>query len=110
MTGPPDRWRMPSGVLKPLAVYVPYIYQRWNEGARNATQVYRALRADRRLVSRRTVSRSMAILRKEGGHGRSFAPAEPAATFTPSAPTPPSLTPRQAAILYSRNPQQLTQR
>jgi transposase len=69
MSAPPDRWRAPSGVLKPLAAYVPYIYQRWNEGCRNATQVYRELRADGRLVSRRTVTRYMAILRKEGGHG-----------------------------------------
>lgn len=101
---------MPSGVLKPLAACVPSIYQRWNEGCRNATQVYRELRAGGRAVSRRIVSRYMAILRREGGHGRSFASVEPAVLYTPPAPPPPSLTPRQAAILFSRDPQQLTVR
>jgi transposase len=110
MSAPPDRWRMPSGVLKPLAAYVPYIYQRWNEGCRNATQIYRELHEQGRGVSRRTVSRYMAILRREGGHGRSFASVEPAVVYTPPAPPPPSLTPRQAAILFSRDPPQLTER
>jgi transposase len=93
-----------------LAAYVPYIYQRWNAGCRNASQIYRELREQGRAVSPRTVSHYMAILRREGGHGRSFAPVEPTATYTPPPPPPPSLTPRQAAMLFSRAPQRLTER
>jgi hypothetical protein len=29
--------------LRPLAAYVPYLYQRWNEGCRNAAQIHREL-------------------------------------------------------------------
>lgn len=38
MTTPPDRLRLLSGTLKPLAAYVPYLYQRWNEGCRTVPQ------------------------------------------------------------------------
>ena len=93
-----------------MAAYVPYIYQRWNEGCRNAAQIHRELQAQARQVSARTVSRYLTILRKEGGVGHSFAPVEPAATYTPRAPPPPSLTPRQAAILLGIDPQRLTAR
>ena len=110
MSVPPDRLRMPSGVFKPLAAYLPYIYQRWNEGCRNAAQIHRELQEQGRRVAARTVSRYVAILRREGKHGRSFAPVEPRVVYTPPAPPSPSLTPRQAARLFSRDPQQLTDR
>jgi transposase len=93
-----------------LAAYVPSIDQRCNEGCRNAAQIHRELQAQARQVSARTVSRYLTIFRTEGGVGHSFASVEPAATSTPRAPPPPSLTPRQAAIVFGKDLQRLTTR
>ena len=110
MTAPPDRLRLPSGTLKPLAAYVPYIYQRWNEGCRNAAQMHRDLQKQHVAVSARTVSRWLTILRAEGGSAGKWAPVEPTAQYRPHAPPPPSLTPRQGSILYTKATEQLTER
>jgi transposase len=111
MTAPPDRLWWPSGALKPLAAYVPYIYERWNVGCRNAAQLHRELQERRIRVSLRTVSRYLAILRAEGGSPGKWAAAPPSAhypRYDPHTPPLPSLTPRQGAILFGKAAEHLT--
>jgi transposase len=110
MTSPPDRLRLPSGTFKPLATYVPHIYQRWNEGCRNAAQMHQELQERHVAVSARTISRWLTILRAEEGSTAKWAAVEPSAQYRPHAPPPPSLTPRQGAILYAKAREQLTER
>ncbi|MBA3824183.1 MAG: ISL3 family transposase, partial [Ktedonobacterales bacterium] len=110
MTTPPDRLLLPSGTFRRLAAYVPYIYQRWNDGCRNGAQIHEELRAQGISVSVRTVSRYMTILRAECGATGKWATVAPTATYIPQAPPPPSLTPRQGAILFSKPPDRLTSR
>lgn len=109
MTTPPDRLRLPSGTLKPLAAYMPYIYQRWNEGCRNAAQMHQELQEQHVTVSARTISRWLTILRAEEGSTGKWAAVEPSAQYQPYAPPPPGLTPRQGAILYAKAREQLTE-
>jgi transposase len=96
--------------LKPLAAYVPYLYQQWNEGCRNAAQMHRDLQEQQVVVSARTISRWLTILRAEEGSTGQWAPVEPKAQYRPHAPPPPSLTPRQGSILYGKAREQLTER
>jgi hypothetical protein len=77
MTTPPDRLRLLSGTLKPLAAYVPSLYQRWNAGCRNAAQIHRELQDQHMAVSVRTVSRWRTILRAENGSAGTWAAVAP---------------------------------
>lgn len=115
MTTPPDRLRLLSGTLKPLAAYVPYLYQRWNEGCRNAAQIHRELQEQHVAVSVRTVSRWLTILRAEGGSAGKWAAVAPSPStqplqYRPHVPPPPSLTPHQGAILFAKAAEHLTER
>ncbi|MBA2680488.1 MAG: ISL3 family transposase, partial [Ktedonobacteraceae bacterium] len=110
MATPPDRLLLPSGTFRRLAAYVPYIYQCWNDGCRNGAQIHEELCSQGITVSVRTVSRYMTILRAECGESRKRATVSSPVAYIPHAPPPPSLTPRQGAILFSKPPDRLTSR
>jgi transposase len=115
MSTPPDRLCLLSGTLKPLSAYVPYLYQRWNAGCRNAAQMHRELQEQHVAVSVRTVSRWLTILRAENGSAGKWAAVAPSPStqplqYRPHVPPPPSLTPRQGAILFAKAAERLTER
>jgi len=108
MTTPPERVRLPSRALRPNAAYVPYLYQRWNEGCRNGSQIYRELVEQGISTTLRTVIRYMTILRRENSADSSFASVEPTARYSAEAPPTPSLTVRQGSRLFAKAPERLT--
>jgi transposase len=108
MTSPPDRLRMTNGALRPVPAYLPFILQRWNDGCRNATQIWRELQALGKHYSLRTITRQVTILRREQGVGQSFAPVSPQEQYHPQAPPPPALTAHQAARVFMKEPTKLS--
>jgi len=110
MQRPPEMRRSPDDTSPYIAPFVPYILQRWNDGCRNATQIWRELRERGFAQSPRTVSRYLTLLRYESGVPWTFKTVEPVQISEPTAPPPLALTPRQAARLFQRRPDKLTKR
>jgi transposase len=110
MQQPPEMRRSPDDTALHMAPFVPYILKRWNDGCRNATQIWRELRERGFAQSPRTVSRYLTLLRHESGVPWKFKTVEPAPIYEPTAPPPLALTPRQAARLFQRRPDNLTKR
>lgn len=81
--------------------------QRWNDGCRNASQLWRELVPQGFRQSPKTVSRFLQLLRRESGVPRAFQPVAPATIYDVSSPPLPALTPRQAAKLFQRVPSRL---
>jgi transposase len=108
MQQPPEIRRSPNDPARAITPFVPYILQRWNEGCRNATQLWRELRKRGFTQSPRTVSRYLTLLRHESGVPWKFKTVAPTPTYEPMAPPPVALSPRQAARLFQRRPVRLS--
>jgi len=104
MTAPPTRQRGPDGQPLAIEAFAPYLLQRWNEGCRNANQLWREVVARGFSQSAKTVSRYVAVLRHETGQPRSFRAVPPAPQYDVNQPPRAALTPRQAAKLFQRRP------
>lgn len=65
----------------PLDAYKPYLLRRWNEGCRNAKQLWRELVAQGYTQSRSTVARFIGLLRVETGHRKQYKPAASAPLY-----------------------------
>lgn len=72
MDQPPVRKQCPTPHALPLDPYKPYLLRRWNEGCRNAQQLWREVRAQGYRQSRATVGRFIGRLRLERGERRKF--------------------------------------
>lgn len=72
MQQPPARAQCPVPHPLPLDTYKPYLLRRWNEGCRNAKQLWRELVAQGYPQSRSTVARFIGLLRVETGHRQKY--------------------------------------
>ena len=100
----PERKRR-TGETSCLEPYLPLLHHQWDAGCRNATHVWRTLRAQGFPGSYAVVYQYMTTLRR-GQPVRSAEPARPAASSR--TPPPPSLTARQLAYLFVRRPEKRT--
>jgi len=69
---PPTRAQCPVPSPLPLDAYKPYLLRRWNEGCRNAQQLWRELGAQGYTQSRSTVARFVGLLRLETGQRKKY--------------------------------------
>src|SRR6185295_256512 len=98
---PPQRKRHSvHGKQRVLEPYEPYLLQRWNEGCRMATVLWREIRAQGFAYSLTNVQRFVAQLRREGPP-----PADRPRTALTTVHGPP---PRLVAALVLRRPEQRT--
>src|SRR5713101_1858367 len=97
----PERQRR-TGETSCLDPYTPLLHQQWEAGCRNATHLWRTLRAQGFPGSYAVVYRYVTTLRC-GQPGQSSDPARPATALR--ATQPPSLTARQLSYLFVRRPQ-----
>ena len=89
--------------------YTAYLVQRWNEGCRNALQMWRELRGVRGYThAPRTVVRFVSDLRKDSGVRRSFRAVAPAPIYTVEQERKRPLTALQAVRLVLSCPEQRT--
>ena len=73
MTQPPEPTRIYVGRPHVIDPYKPYLVQRWNDGCRNALQLWRELRDEHGYThAPRTVARFVRELRKDSGVPRKF--------------------------------------
>jgi transposase len=72
MQQPPTRAQCPVPHHLPLDAYKPYLLRRWNEGCRNAKQLWRELVAHGYSQSRSTVARFIGLLRIETGQRKKY--------------------------------------
>jgi transposase len=100
----PERKRR-TGETSCLDPYTSILHQQWEAGCRNATHVWRTLRAQGFPGSYAVVYRYVTALRG-GQPARSSDPTRLAAA--PGAIPPPSLTARQLSYLFVRRPEQRT--
>ncbi len=70
MDGPPERLRRPQRAGCPIDPYVPYLLHRWDEGCRNASQLWREIRAMGYAQSSRTVAHLITDWRHQEQNGR----------------------------------------
>ncbi len=100
----PERQRR-TGETSCLDPYTPLLHQQWEAGCRNATHLWRTLRAQGFPGSYAVVYRYVTTLRC-GQPGQSSDPARPATALR--ATQPPSLTARQLSYLFVRRPEKRT--
>jgi transposase len=72
MQQPPTRAQCPVPHPLPLDSYKPYLLRRWNEGCRNAQQLWRELGAHGYTQSRSTGARFIGLLRIETGQRKKY--------------------------------------
>jgi transposase len=96
---PPPRMHGQGSHAHVLEPFKQHVVQRWNEGCRNARQIWRELQAQGYEHSSRPVAWFMAELRKETGSGRGWATVEAAAVYDVESKRKRPLTARQAAHL-----------
>jgi transposase len=82
--GPPERQRPPRSTRRVLAPYEPYLIQRWAEGCRNRSRLFREIRLQGYQHSARTVSLFLKRLAQDPS-ASAAAPSRPAVTRAPSA-------------------------
>jgi transposase len=108
MPHPPERKRCPDTRSLPLDSYKPYLLRRWNDGCRNASQLWKELVAQGYAQSRSTVGRFIAILRVETGKRYSFKQVAPGHQYAESSTSSDrQMTTRQAAGLLVMDPERL---
>jgi transposase len=100
----PERKRR-TGDTSCLDPYTPMLHQQWDAGCRNATHLWRTLRAQGFPGSYRVVYRYVTALRR-GQPGRPAGAVHPLAAPEPT--HPPSLTARQLSYLLVRRPEKRT--
>lgn len=96
---PPPRMHGQGSRVHVLEPFKEHVVQRWNEGCRNARQIWCELQAQGYEHSSRPVAWFMAELRKETGSGRGWATVEAAAVYDVESNRKRPLTARQAAHL-----------
>jgi transposase len=101
-TTPPERTRIHVGRRHVIEPYKPYIVERWNDGCRNARQIWRELQDQGYPHAPRTVARFVAELRKDTGSGRRFRAQPAKAIYGVEGERKHPLTARQAAHLLLR--------
>lgn len=90
-----------------IELYKPYVLQRWNEGCRNALQIWRELRDEHGYpYASRTVSRFVGELRKDSGVPGSFRSATAAPIYTAKQECKRPLSALQAARLVTSQHEQ----
>lgn len=102
MTAPPPPIQISPRQPSVIESYKPYLIQRWNEGCRNASHMWRELRDQGHTTSLRTIVRYVETLRRDSGTLRKFRamPAAPLYTLEPSKARP--LSARQASYVCLR--------
>lgn len=102
MTAPPAPRQIPPRRPSVIAAHKPYVIQRWNEGCRNATQMWRELRDQGHTATLRTITRYVEMLRRDSGRPHKFRsmPAAPIYALEPATSRP--LSARQASYLCVR--------
>lgn len=106
MDQPPERKQAQDQRPRPLDRYKPYLLQRWNEGCRNAKQLWRELVDLGYSQSRSTVGRFIGLLRHETGQPHKFKQAGAALLYTPEEVRHRPLTAVQAAHLFTAREEQ----
>jgi transposase len=96
---PPTRKQGPVTHVLPLDAYKPYLLRRWNEGCRNAQQLWRDQFAPGYCQSRTTVGRFIGLLRQETGPRQKFKAVPAAGLYDEHQAPQRPLTARQAARL-----------
>jgi transposase len=103
MQSPPERTRIQYTRKKLIEPYKPYLLQRWNEGCRNAQQLWREITQMGYSASVTTVSRFIGQLRQDSGTARSFKQAQASAIYSWTGEQKRPFTALQAArLLVSR--------
>jgi transposase len=82
--GPPERQRPQRSTRRILAPYEPYLIQRWAEGCRNRSRLFREIRLQGYQHSARTVSLFLKRLAQDPS-ASAVAPSRPPVTRVPSA-------------------------
>ncbi len=99
----PERTRIHYTRKKLIEPYKPYLLQRWNEGCRNAQQLWREISVMGYTASVTTVSRFIGQLRKDSGTARSFKQVQASTLYAWTGEQKRPLTALQAArLLVSR--------
>jgi transposase len=99
MSRPPERKRTHERAPRPLDAYLPYLRHRWEEGCRNANQLWREIRAMGYAQSSRTLALLMTEWRRQDAHGTGHLPRRR---------TGAAWTARQVAFLFIALPGDLT--
>jgi transposase len=106
MSHPPSRRQIFVGRPHVIAPYTPYLVQRWNDGCRNATQMWRELREQGYPHALRTVVRFVGQLRQDTGVAYKFHHVPSAPVYTVERERKRPLTALQAARLWTCPPEQ----
>lgn len=104
MDQPPERPSPRDRRALPLDRFKPYLLQRWNDGCRNAKQLWREIVAQGEGQSRSTVGRFIAALRQETGQFHKFKRVPVASLYSVEALPQQPLPPLQAARLLALQP------
>lgn len=104
MDQPPERPSPRERRTLLLERYKPYLIQRWNDGCRNAKQLWREIVAQGYGQARSTVGRFIAALRQETGQFHKFKAVPAASLYSVEALPQQPLTPLQAARLLALQP------
>jgi transposase len=104
LTEPPPPRRAHYWATRQLDAYQPYLLQRWNEGCRNARQLWREIAALGYTASDSTVRRFIGRLRRDSGQARRFKRASVGAIYEPtgSAAPRPLTAPQVSRLLVSK--------
>ena len=98
MAEPPAPRQRPEPRWRNLDAYQSYLVRRWNEGCRNARQLWREIAGQGYMGSVRTVTLFIARLRRDSGQSRRFKAVGAQLIYAPNAkPLGRPWTPRQAA-------------
>jgi transposase len=106
MSQPPARRQLAVGRPHVIEPYAPYLVERWNDGCRNATQMWRELREQGYPHALRTVVRFVGQLRQDSGVAYKFCQLPPTPIYTMEHERKRPLTALQAARLWTCPPEQ----
>ncbi len=95
---PPERTRRHERASRPLDPYIPYLRHRWGEECRNATQLWREIRAMGYTQSSRTLAHLMTEWRRQEPDGQRPLPRRRGEAWTA----------RRVAFLFIASPNDLT--
>jgi transposase len=99
MSRPPERKRKHERAPRPIDAYLPYLRHRWEEGCRNASQLWREIRAMGYAQSSRTLAHLMTEWRRQDPDG---------ARTLPRRCRGEAWTARRVAFLFIASPNDLT--
>jgi len=109
LTQPPEPTRIYVGRPHGIEPYKPYLVQRWNDGCRNARQLWRELRDEHGYThAPRTVARFVGELPKDSGVPRTFRPTAAAPIYAAERERKRPLTALQVVRLVLTHPEQRT--